>query len=387
MSDILYLAWCYLRFHPLKTFALTLSIALLVYVPVGLNIFVSETSRQLTLRAASTPLLMGARGSRLELVLNSLYFESDLARPMHYGEIEHVRQAKLAQLIPLYARFQADGRRIVGTHVDYFSFRKLVVAEGQLFNIAGECVLGADVAQQTQLGPGDTILSSPENVFDLGGVFPLKMRIVGILAPTQTPDDRVIFTDLKTTWIIEGFGHGHAATKGLDPNENDPAHDPSIPRANEITSENAANFHFHGNQDRYPVTAAIALPHDEKSSTLLQGFYVGDDSLAQVVRPAQVMEDLLHTVVDIQHYLALAIGTVSCATITTTMMVFVLSLQLRQREFETIKKIGGSQLRTVAIMATEIGIVLSIGILTAFLLIAATHALANTATEWFVQWM
>lgn len=77
MKDVLYLAWRYLAFHRLKTAILVLSIALIVYLPVGLNVLVGQSAEELTARAASTPILVGAKGSPLELVLNSLYFESE----------------------------------------------------------------------------------------------------------------------------------------------------------------------------------------------------------------------------------------------------------------------------------------------------------------------
>ena len=59
------------------------------------------------------------------------------------------------------------------------------------------------------LGPGDSLVSSPENFFDLAGVYPLKMEIVGVLETSDSPDDLAVFTDLKTNWIIMGLGHGH----------------------------------------------------------------------------------------------------------------------------------------------------------------------------------
>ena len=71
--------------------------------------------------------------------------------------------------------------------------------------------------EKLNVGPGDTIVSTPEQVFDLAGVYPLKMRITGILPQTGGPDDRAVFVDLKTAWIIEGIAHGHeeaGATQG-----------------------------------------------------------------------------------------------------------------------------------------------------------------------------
>ncbi len=54
MSQTLYLAWRYLRFHPLKTGILVTSIALILFLPVGLRVLVDQSSQQLTARAAAS---------------------------------------------------------------------------------------------------------------------------------------------------------------------------------------------------------------------------------------------------------------------------------------------------------------------------------------------
>ena len=75
--------------------------------------------------------------------------------------------------------------------------------------MTGECVLGATAADAAGVGLEGHVYSSPETVFDLAGVYPLKMKVVGVLKPTGTPDDLAVFVDVKTTWIIEGLAHGH----------------------------------------------------------------------------------------------------------------------------------------------------------------------------------
>ncbi|MHC4590352.1 MAG: hypothetical protein ACYTAQ_13750, partial [Planctomycetota bacterium] len=60
MSSVLYMAWRYLAYHRYKTVVLLLSIALIVYIPVGLRVLVQQSERQLTARAEATPLLVGA---------------------------------------------------------------------------------------------------------------------------------------------------------------------------------------------------------------------------------------------------------------------------------------------------------------------------------------
>ena len=79
MSDTLYLAWRYLRFHKGKTAILVASLAILLFLPAGLQVLVSRTAAQLRARADSTPLLIGAKGSSLDLAIDTLYFASDKA--------------------------------------------------------------------------------------------------------------------------------------------------------------------------------------------------------------------------------------------------------------------------------------------------------------------
>ena len=55
--------------------------------------------------------------------------------------------------------------------------------------VLGECVLGSEVAEILGTEVGGTVISSPESVFDLAGTYPLKMEVVGVLAPSFTADD------------------------------------------------------------------------------------------------------------------------------------------------------------------------------------------------------
>ena len=56
----------------------------------------------------------------------------------------------------------------------------------------GECVLGATVAAELGLAPGDSVVLSSESVFDLAGVYPLKLRVVGVLERSFDADDSAI---------------------------------------------------------------------------------------------------------------------------------------------------------------------------------------------------
>lgn len=392
MRDVLYLAWRYLAYHRFKTTTLVASITLLAYLPVGLNVLVSESGRELTSRASATPLLVGAKGSPLELTLRSLYFESDVPADMRYAEVKRVQQSDLSQAIPLNIRFRTRHSPVVGTSLDYFAFRQLKISSGRHFGMLGECVLGARAARMAEVGPGDSIMSSPESVFDIAGVYPLKMKVVGVLSPNGTPDDRAVFVDVKTVWVIAGLAHGHAdlsqpesQSSILRKQGNQIIANASVMQYNEITVDNVGSFHFHGDPADFPITAVIAVPNDEKSGVLLQGRYLGDEELVQVVEPPSVIDELLRTILTVRQYLLIAVGLVAIATLASMTLVLMLSLQLRRRELETIAKIGGSRTRMVSLIVVEILSVIAAGAMFAGLLSVATLWLASSATRLLIQ--
>jgi len=385
VKGIVYLATRYLAYHRIKSTILVLSVTLIIFLPVGLNVLVEKGADELTARADVTPLLVGAKGSPLELVLNSLYFETETPATMSYAEAIRISDTKLAVAIPLYVWFRSRDYPIVGTTLEYFDYRGLRFATGRAMAVLGECVLGSAVARELDVGPGDSVVSSPETVFDLAGVYPLKMRVAGVLRPSFTPDDEAIFVDVKTAWILEGLGHGHqdlstpeAASAVLAKEENTITANASVLQYNEITSENIDSFHFHGDPSGFPLTAVIAVPDSDKSAVILRGRYEGAEELHQIVRPRIVIDELLDTVLTVQTFVVTAVVIVALSTVATAILVFMLSIRLRRREITTMRKIGASRLTVLSVLGSEILAVLVISLMLAAGLTVLTAYLGST---------
>lgn len=383
LSGSLYLGWRHLLRHKAKAALLTGALTLAIFLPLGVSLFVSQAEARLRARAAETPLLLGAPGSPLELVFNGLYFSQPELAPLTPRQMQAAEEGGWARGIPLQARYHSRGHRIVGTTLDYFDFRRLSPAQGRLMGRLGDCVLGAKVAAQWGLKPGDSVISSPDALFDMAGVYPLKMRVTGVLAPSGGPDDLAIFTDIKTTWVIAGLAHGHEdATKAGEEEVISKSPDGSITlnasvrEYNEITPENVDSFHFHGDPEDFPLTAAILVPRDHKGQTILLGRYQDRKGGAQLVEPPGVMGDLFTTVFQIRDAVVAALGLVAAASLLMAALVFALSHRLRQREFESLRAIGadGGALRTLVLF--EGGFVLLASLASAGLLALALQALA-----------
>ena len=391
MRHVFYMAWRYVAFHRLKSSILVGAIALIVFIPAALRVLVRQGETQLTARAEATPLLLGTRDSPLELVLNSLYFSSDVPETLAFGRVNDVAGTGLAEAIPLYVRFRSQDNPIVGTTLDYFAARGLRVAAGRQMTSLGECVVGAAVAAARGLKPGDHVTSSPESVFDLAGVYPLKTRVTGVLAPSGGPDDDAIFVDVKTAWIMEGLAHGHedlsqpgAAGRVLRREGNTIVGNASVREYQEITRDNIDSFHFHGDVAEFPITAVIVLPADQKSRALLLGRYQSHETL-QLLLPPAVVDEFLATVFSVQSVIVAALFVVGATTAALVALVFLLSLRLRRGEIETMMKIGGSRRRIASILGLEMVGVLGLGLLLSAGLTWGTSQIGPTAIRYLLS--
>ena len=211
MSGTFLLARRYVWHHRGRSLVLVACLTLTFSLPLGLRFFTRHFETRLTARAKATPLVIGAAGSRFDLALHGLYFRGQPPRERTMAEADRISDSGFAKAIPLLVRFKAEGSPIVGTTAGYLKFRGLRLLKGESWSRHGDCVLGANVASRLQLEPGESLMSEPENVFDLDGSFPLKMRVTGVLAKANSPDDNAVFVEIHTAWIIAGIGHGHAA--------------------------------------------------------------------------------------------------------------------------------------------------------------------------------
>lgn len=393
MRDSLYIAWKYVRFNKGKSLVLVACIALIAFLPLGLQVLVAESEQQLMARADSTPLVIGARGSALDLVMNTLYFGDQLPEEISLAAVEQVDASGLALGIPIYNRFEARGYPVVGTTLDYFDFRELRLRDGREFGLLGECVLGASVAESLGLSVGDSLVSTPENLFDLAGAYPLKMQVVGIFERTHSPDDLGVFVDLKTAWIMAGLGHGHEDLAVIQDSSVILKREEGVVTANaklkefaEITAANIDSFHFHGDAALYPIAAVLAVPHNEKSRVILMGRYAEEELSYQVARPIIVIQELMADIFRMERLLETGFLLIGCATLGIVALVFVLSLRLRKGEIETIHKLGCSRLMVVELMSAEIGIILLMaGSLTA-LAVCLVSNYGSTFVRLLIDW-
>jgi putative ABC transport system permease protein len=390
----LVLALAHLRHHWGRSVVLLLAVAAILAVPFASRALMGAAQDRLTARAEATPLVLGRPGSRLDLVMSAVYFAEDQPQPLAMTDVEAIWEGGLALPVPLHTAFTAEGARVVGTTLDYFELRGLEVAEGRALAVLGDAVLGAAAAGRLGLAPGATVVSDPESLFDLDGAYPLEMPVVGVLAPTGTPDDEAVFVDVKTAWVIAGIGHGHddvaaasasASAAGTAPAgaSSDTAALAGVVEYNRITPQNLESFHFHGDPGAHPVSSVIVAPFDARSATILKGRYLDPDGRAQLVEPAAVVGGLVDRLLRIRAVLDAVAAVVGAAALLAVALAVFLSYRLREDEVRTAFRIGAPRGAIAALLGAETVILLSGA---AAMAAGATWIVGARAEAW-VAWL
>lgn len=388
MSGAFFLALAYLRHNLGRTAVLVLALALILFVPIATRLVLQAAEQQLTARAESTPLMVGSRGSALDLMMNGLYFSADRPEPVTMAATEAIWNSDLAIAIPVYVRFTAAQQPVVGTTLDYFDFRGLNLAEGRNLATLGEAVLGTRAAKRLDLSPGDPLITDPENLFDLTGSYPLEMRIVGTLAPTGTADDEAVFVDLNTAWVIEGLGHGHddviEQDMAVSVEAGNITANAALTQFTRITPENVDSFHFHGAPEDYPVSAIIAVPWDDRAAAILRGRYLEPDAPTQIVVPDQVVQGLLATLFRISRVLDAVFVVIGAAALVAVALAVYLSLKLRAEEVATATRLGCHRLAIGRMLLAEIFLVTLAAIVLVALTLGATFDRMGDFAIWLI---
>ena len=148
-------------------------------------------------------MVLGAKGSPLQLILSSIYQIDSPTGNIPLEEAEKLtRNPMIKTAIPLSMGDNYRSFRIVGTNKKYLDHFGATVAQGRLFQQDLDVVVGPRVAQVAGLKLGDTFSGS--HGLDAEGEVhaDTKYKVVGILNQTNTVTDQLILTPVSSVWAI-----------------------------------------------------------------------------------------------------------------------------------------------------------------------------------------
>jgi putative ABC transport system permease protein len=207
---LLRLALANLRAEPLTSLVNIALLALGTASIVLLLLIGDQLSRKLSRDARGIDLVLGAKGSPVQLVLSSVY-HADVPT----GNIDHAEAARWADdarvrlAVPLALGDSYRGLRIVGTTSAYAELYGAQPLQGRFWRAPMEATVGAAAAREAGLRIG-TRFAGAHGLVGGGHVHDHQSyEVVGILAPTGTVLDRLILTSLESVWDLHDDGHEH----------------------------------------------------------------------------------------------------------------------------------------------------------------------------------
>ena len=213
------LALAYLRDRPLTTALNVLLLAISVAMLVLLLQLGTQVSERFDRDARGIDLVVGAKGSPLQLILSSVFhIDQPTGNIPLSARALLERDPAVAQVVPLALGDNFRGYRIVGTDKGFAALYGTRLAAGRAFAAPMEAVIGAEVARATGAGLGQKFIGSHglgEDEEGAQGHDHAPFVVVGILAPTGGVADRLILTPVESVWAVHGIGaHEHEVGTG-----------------------------------------------------------------------------------------------------------------------------------------------------------------------------
>ncbi len=210
------LSWKNLVDKPLSAILSLLLFALGVGLIALVFLIEHQLDRQFRRNMAEVDLVIGAKGSPLQLVLSSLFH---LDAPTGNISLEEAGaflrpdHPLIERAIPLSLGDSHEGFRIVGTQPSILDHYGAGLSEGRVWEKPMEVVLGTAAARRLDYDLGDTFQSThglddnEDLLHEDAGAF----RVAGILEPTGTVIDQLILTAPESVWAVHGHEDGGAA--------------------------------------------------------------------------------------------------------------------------------------------------------------------------------
>ena len=212
----------YVRTKPLNTLLNVLLLSLGIAIITVLLLVSRQVEEALTRNSQGIDLVVGAKGSPLQIILSSVFQLDFPTGNIPLQEAQKLSRNRLVRhTIPLAMGDSYQGYRIVGTHPDYVSLYKATVAQGRLWEKPMEVTLGAQVAQQLGLSLQDTFYSSHGLTSDNLHVHEQPFTVVGVLAPSYSVADNLMLTSLESVWETHETHNTDTASLASSPTDAD----------------------------------------------------------------------------------------------------------------------------------------------------------------------
>jgi len=354
-----------MRRHVLSTVVTAMSAALASGLVMAVFSISTQSTRAFSGGKIGFDAVLGARGSALQLVMNTIYHLETSPGNIPWSMYQEIKaDPRVALAVPYAVGDNYKGYRIVGTTTELFTDfeyqegkRYTVVAPGLVFDpTRREAVIGATAARELGLKLGDEL--NPYHGVDARSTVKHAelYRVIGVLEPTNTPSDRVI-------WIpIEGvYRMGGHVLRGEDGEVFEAEPGVAIP-------------------DKHKEVSAVML----KFSTKQAGYFLQTQinrqgKAATLAWPiAQVMLDLMNKLGWMNRILELVAYLVVAVAGGSLLASLYNAMNERRREFAILRSLGARKGTVFGVIVLEAGSIAALGALGGYLVYYGILVVART---------
>jgi putative ABC transport system permease protein len=420
-----------MRQRALSTWLTTLSVMLGVGLAIAIMVLISESAGLFGQNDYGFDAIIGKKGSKLQLVLNTIYhmdvspgnipydqyarlLDPHLPKGVPYPPDNFFKYVKIA--IPTVVGDTLNGQyRIVGTTTNFFGqnekgeqlppdevmdYRpgeKLQIAQGKVFAFNKfEAVVGSDIPRLTGKGVGSDFQAT-HGIAVPGRPPDIHMQhwtVAGVLAPTHTAIDRCVYIPLLSFYTIAEHGSGLVAQAKIRAGEAPDTFDPDQDEKMDHTPDKDGISHY-SNYDFNTKDQTIHLkipPEVWAISAILVQSRGGDTEQAleyelnngtdvMAVNPASVMREFFDTFLKPMELLLFLIGSLVTIVAAVSILVSIYnSVSARLREIAILRALGATRSTVLSLICLEAALVALIGSILGLVL---GHAV-NVSVAWYM---
>ena len=351
--NLINLAWKNIVGKPLNTLLTLVLFGLGVGLISLLFLLDNQIQKNFEKNLAEVDLVIGAKGSPLQMILSSMYHIDAPTGNVNLGSVRPFLNPKhplIKSALPLSMGDSFKGFRIVGTTSDIKDWYSIEVQSGTWYKTDFEVVIGASVAKKLQLELGASFKSSHGLADDEGLEHDdaESFRVVGILEPSGTVMDQLILTTPQTYWHI----HNHEASTNTEEGD-DNGHDHHAGHDHSTLSSLAES------SEEKEITNVLLRFKGRNFQALNMQRNINENTDLQAATPAIEINRLFAMMNDAERALRiLAIVIILVSGLSIFISLFS-SLKERKYELSLIRVMGGTKKTLFSLLIIE-GLILAI---------------------------
>ena len=352
-------------FH--KPVGTILSIVLLTLAVGIISILIhvnSSIENQMNNNLKGIDMVVGAKGSPLQLILSSVYHVDSPTGNISLADAKSIINNRMVKnSTKLSFGDNHKGFKIVGTDKSFLELYNCNIENGRVWEKSLEAVVGKKAAEILELNVGDEFTST-HGLGDYGESHEdSEFKVVGILEYSGSVADQLILTSIESVWDIhKEHNHDHDEEHDHDHDEehnhdHDEEHDHDHDEEHDHDHDEE---HNHGDDDEKEITS-ILIKFDSPMNIISFPRYINEETNMQAAVPSYEISRLFKIFgigLETLTYLAYLIMFVSGLSLFLNLLN---SLRERKYEMALIRTIGGTKIQTSLMLFYESVILCIIG--------------------------